>query len=316
MKVLVTGGCGFIGSHVVDWLLDRDYEVVVLDNLSTGRAEFLKLDHPNLKLYRGDCMDLAAVTNAMRGCQQVFHLQANADVRGGRDNTGRDMDQNVKTTWNVLEAMRMQKNPVESIAFASSAVVYGEPDVFPTPETYSGQQTSLYGATKLACESMIQAYAAYFGFGYNIFRFVSWIGEHYTHGVIFDFVKQLTQTSNYLEVLGDGLQEKSYLYVADGVAAVMAVPYGPSARGIYNIGHDESVAVRELAHVVIDEMGSGEVSISFGNTRRGWIGDAPVVRLDTSRLKVTGWKPQVSIADGIRRTVRFLKANPHLLKRA
>lgn len=311
MRILVTGGAGFIGSHVVDALLAQEHDVVVLDNFSTGHADFLP-QRNGLTVMRGDCLNLWSVRQAMRGCNTVFHLQANADVRGGKDNTGRDLDQNVSTTWNVLEAMRLDGG-VRGIIFASSAVVYGEPDVFPTPETYFGKQTSLYGATKLACEGMIQAYCGYFEWFYNIFRFVSWVGERYTHGVIFDFVKQLTQTSNYLEVLGDGLQEKSYLYVGDGVRGIIDTLRSASRQSIWNLGHDDTMLVRDLANIVIDEMGLTDVAVSFGKAKRGWIGDSPMVKLDTSRIKLTGWQPEVSIEEGIRRTVRYLKSHPELL---
>lgn len=322
MKSLVLGGAGFIGSHMVDWLLNQNHEVIVLDNFSTGRTEFipcsycggLERNNPKLHVREGDCLNLWAVMKAMTGCTHVYHFQANADVRGGKQNTSRDLEQNLMTTWNVLEAMRLS-GTAKHITFASSAVVYGEPDVFPTPENYHGKQTSVYGASKLGAEAYIQAYSEYFDFGYTILRFVSWIGERYTHGVIFDFVKQLQRTPNYLEVLGDGSQEKSYLHVADGIEGIH-VATNSAKRGIFNLGHDDSITVRELAEIVVDEVGNGKVSISFGEGKRGWVGDAPVVKLDTSKLKHYGWEPQVSIEEGIRRTVRYLKANPQLLERA
>lgn len=312
MKVLVTGGAGFIGSHLVDELLKQGHEVVVLDNFSTGHSEFLP-QHDRLTVLRGDCLNLIATMRSMRDCFLVFHLQANADVRGGAVNTAKDIDQNVQTTWNVLEAMRLNQGVVKGIVFASSAVVYGEPELFPTPETYFGKQTSLYGATKLACEGMIQAYCGYFGWHYNIFRFVSWIGERYTHGVIYDFVKQLMRSAR-LEVLGDGSQQKSYLYVQDGIRAVANLPALGTAA-IWNLGHDDTITVRWLARIVLDELGLEDVEIKYGEGQRGWIGDSPLVKLDTTRIKVTGWKPEVSIEEGVRRTARYLKAHPELFKK-
>ena len=209
MRVLVTGGAGFIGSHVVDELLRREHTVVVYDNLSTGFKEHLAegMRSGQLTLIQNDILHTGALARAMDGVETVFHLAANADVRGGQRNTAIDMEQNVVGTRSVLEAMKTVG--ANQIIFTSSATVYGEPTQFPTPETYAPLQTSLYGASKLAAEAMIQAYGEYFGIGSFAFRFVSWIGERYSHGVVFDFMNKLREDSERLEILGDGNQKKS-----------------------------------------------------------------------------------------------------------
>jgi UDP-glucose 4-epimerase len=310
-KAFVTGGAGFIGSHVVDALIARGANVTVYDNFVTGREEFVS-QSGKLSLVRGDVLDLAKLQAAMSGADFVFHFQANADVRGGREKTRVDLEQNTIATWNVIEAMRL--NGVKGIAFASSAAVYGEPDVFPTSESYAPTQTSLYGASKLAGEAMIEAYCEYYQMRSFAFRFVSWIGERYTHGVVFDFMKKLRADSSRLPVLGDGQQKKSYLYVKDGVDGIMlAIEKSTPAKNIYNLGHDYFVTVVEVANLVIQELGLKSVKLEFSGGKRGWLGDSPLVHLDTSKIRKLGWKPQTSIEEGLRRTVRFLKDNPHLL---
>lgn len=212
MQAFVTGAAGFIGSNLVDRLLDDGRSVVGFDNLSTGQIEFLNQASrsPRFRLERGDLLDLPQLTRAMAGCDFVFHLAANADVRFGLQHPRKDLDQNANATWNVLEAMRA--NGIERIAFASTGSVYGEPQVFPTPEDAPFPiQTSLYAASKVAAEGMISAYCEGFGMRSHIFRFVSILGERYTHGHVFDFYRQLRSHPEYLDVLGNGRQRKSYL---------------------------------------------------------------------------------------------------------
>lgn len=312
-KALVTGGAGFIGSHIVDELLERGTRVTVYDNLCTGRIEYLpKSKGEKFTLVEGDVLDLDRLTGAMKGCDFVFHWQANADVRGGPTNTRVDLEQNTIATWNVLDAMR--KNEIKGLAFASSSAVYGEPEVFPTPEAYSPTQTSLYGASKLAGEAMIEAYCEYFGMRSFMFRFVSWIGERYSHGVIFDFMKKLQQDPTRLQVLGDGQQRKSYLYVRDGVSAIMlAIEKSTGNKNIYNIGHHDYINVIDLAKIVLDELGVKDLKMEFTGSKRGWIGDSPFVHLDTGKIRALGWNAETSIEDGIRRTVRYLKDHRHII---
>jgi UDP-glucose 4-epimerase len=313
-NVLVTGGAGFIGSHVVDELLARGARVTVYDNFVTGREEFLPpMPHPRLEVVRGDVLDGARLQAAMKGCEFVFHIQANADVRGGKANTRVDLEQNTLATWNALEAAKV--NEVQGFAFASSAAVYGEPETFPTPETCAPLQTSVYGASKLACEAMMQAYTEYFGMRTYSYRFVSWMGERYSHGIVFDVLKKLRQDSKRLPLLGDGTQKKSYLYVKDGVSGIMAgIEKSQQTKNVFNLGHDYFLTVVEVVNVILDELGMKDVKLEFAGGKRGWLGDSPLVHLDTSKIKALGWQPQVSIEESIRRTVRFLQERSHILE--
>jgi UDP-glucose 4-epimerase len=313
-QAFVTGGAGFIGSHIVDRLVQDGAGVTIYDNFSTGREEFLSqhAGSHKVKVVHADVLDGQALTREMAACDFVFHLQANADVRDGIRRTRVDLEQNTIATWNILEAMRI--NEIKRIAFASSATVYGEPVVFPTPESYAPLQTSLYGASKLAGEAMIQAYTEYFCMTCYIFRFVSWIGERYSHGVIFDFVKKLAANPDVLEILGDGKQRKSYLDVVDGVNGIFyAIKHAKERKNIFNLGHDQFMNVLKLADIVVGELGLEGVRYQTTGGERGWLGDSPFVHLDTSKLKALGWHPQVPIRDGIRNTVRYLQAHPELL---
>jgi len=310
---IVTGGAGFIGSHVVDTLVARGARVTVFDDFSTGQRA--NLEHhagsSQVRLIEADVLDRAAIDVAVQGCDAVFHFQANADVRGGPSRTRVDLEQNTIATWNVLEASRLAG--VRDFVFASSATVYGEPTVFPTPESYAPTQTSLYGASKLACEAMIQAYSEYFGLRSMVFRFVSWVGERYSHGVVVDFVKKLRANPYALEILGDGKQRKSYLHVLDGLAGVFtAFDRSTAKTAVFNLGHDDFLPVTDVAAIVVQEMGLRDVSWQFTGGERGWVGDSPLVHLDTAAIRSLGWRPTISIEEGIRRTVRHLLANPHV----
>ena len=314
-RAFVTGGAGFIGSHIVDRLAQIAANVTIYDNFSTGQEQFIShhLGNPKVRVVRADVLDGERLKDEMAKCDIVFHFQANADVRGGIQRTRVDLEQNTIATWNVLEAVRI--NEIKHIVFASSATVYGEPDVFPTPESYAPLQTSLYGASKLACEAMIQAYSEYFGITCYIFRFVSWIGERYSHGVIFDFVKKLRNNTQSLEVLGDGKQRKSYLDVIDGVDGIFyAIEHAKARKNVYNLGHDEFMNVLDLADIIVEELGLKSVRYLTTGGERGWLGDSPFVHLDTTKLKALGWRPQVSIERGIRNTVRYLQAHPKVLE--
>lgn len=313
-SAFVSGGAGFIGSHIADRLVKAGVPVTIYDNFSTGQESFVSqhADNPKVRVVRADILDRERLNREIAGCDFVFHLQANADVRGGMGATRIDLEQNTIATWNVLEAMRL--NDVKNIAFASSATVYGEPHVFPTPESYAPLQTSLYGASKLSCEALIQAYSEYFGITCYIFRFVSWIGERYTHGVIFDFAEKLKANAQSLEVLGDGKQRKSYLDVMDGVNGIFhALQHAGERKNVFNLGHDESMNVLDLADIVVAELGLKNVRYQMTGGERGWVGDSPFVHLDTSKLKALAWRPQISIEQGIRNTVRYLRSHPQLL---
>lgn len=309
--MLVTGGAGFIGSNLVLKLLEQGHEVVIYDNLSTGRTEFIP-NHPNLQFIEGYLAEYPKLLSALDGCTSVFHLAGHADVRHGKENNGwRDLRNNAEGTQSVLIAMA-QKG-VKHIALASSAVVYGEPSIFPTPESYRGPQTSYYGASKLYAESIVQAASNYHGITGAIFRFVSLVGEYYQHGVIYDFVGQLLKHPKTLTVLGDGSQQKSYLYVGDCINAMLCAPRTASTVETYNLGHDYLLTVREVTGIILSEMNLSGVQITYGTGNRGWPGDSPVVHLDTLKIKRSGWRPSLSIEEGIRRTVRWLLANRKMM---
>jgi UDP-glucose 4-epimerase len=308
--VLITGGAGFIGSNLALRLVqERGCRVTVYDNLRTGHMANLAAiaDSPLYQMVKGDILDLPALQEAMKGVDTVFHLAANADVRGGQENRRIDLEQNTIGTWNVLEACRTAG--VQRYFFASSATVYGEPEIFPTPETVPLIQTSIYGASKLAGEAMAQAYSEYDNLQVIIFRFVSWTGPSYSHGVVRDFSAKLRATPDRLHILGDGSQRKSFLDVRDGIKGLLhAADHGTGRVQIYNVGHDEWLGVNEVAHTVVDALGMQGVTFEYAGGERGWKGDSPFVLLDTTRLKSLGWKPEISIQQSIRDTVKSLQA--------
>ncbi|QDO96358.1 NAD-dependent epimerase/dehydratase family protein [Ferrovibrio terrae] len=310
MHYLVTGGAGFIGSNLVDHLLARGFRVTAFDNLSTGFEQFLTeaRKNPNFRLICGDLLDRQALTDAMRGVDFVCHLAANADVRFGTEHPNKDLEQNTIATFNVLEAMR--QNGTQRIAFASTGSIYGEPETFPTPETAPFPvQTSLYGASKLACEGLIQAYCEGFGFRSWIFRFVSILGERYTHGHVFDFSHKLSCDPTRLEILGDGKQRKSYLYVHDCIDAIFtALDKADGKVNIFNLGRPDVVEVKTSAGIISDTLGVSP-EFSFTGGERGWIGDSPFILLDIAKITSLGWQPRHSIQDAIVRTTQWLKAN-------
>jgi UDP-glucose 4-epimerase len=309
-KVLITGGAGFIGSNLAARLLEEGRsEVVIYDNFSTGRrSSVMRISSPNLRVVEADVLDRGALDAAMRGVDTVFHLQANADVRGGTVNRRIDLEQNTIGTWNVLEASCARE--VRRFFFASSAAVYGEPSVFPTPEDTPLIQTSLYGASKIAGEAMAQAYAEYFGLEVTIFRFVSWTGPRYSHGVVRDFCAKLMDDPRRLAILGDGTQRKSFLDVRDGLAALgIAVNQASGSKRTFNVGHDDCLDVATVARIVTDELGMTNVAFEYAGGKRGWKGDSPLVQLDTTRIKALGWSANISIEQSIRDTIRSLQAD-------
>lgn len=314
MKWLVTGGAGFIGSHLVDRLLRDDHDVVVYDNFSTGQHRFLEhaATSPRFTLVTGDLLDRERLTAAMAGVDFVVHLAANADVRHGTEHPSKDLEQNTIATFNVLEAMRA--NGVQRIAFSSTGSVYGDATVFPTPEDAPFPvQTSLYGASKVAGEGLITAYCEGFGFQGYIFRFVSILGERYTHGHVFDFYKKLRANPTRLEVLGNGKQRKSYLYVQDCIDAILCVIAKATARvNIYNLGTDEYCEVNDSVRWITERLGLSP-TISYTGGDRGWVGDSPFIFLDTRRVRSLGWRPKLSIREGVVRTLDWLVAHPEML---
>jgi UDP-glucose 4-epimerase len=316
LRYFVTGCAGFIGSNLVDRLLQDGHEVVGYDNFSTGQLEFLAEAQqlPRFSLIRGDTLDPDGVTQAMHGADFVFHLAANADVRFGTQHSRKDLEQNTIATFNILEAVRA--NAIKRIAFASTGSIYGEPEIFPTPENAPFPiQTSLYGASKLAAEGLIEAYCAGYEFQGYIFRFVSILGERYTHGHVFDFYKQLRDHRDKLYVLGNGKQRKSYLYIQDCIdAMLLALEKAQGNVNIFNLGTDDYCKVDDSIGWICDYLRLSPQRIYAGGDR-GWVGDSPFIFLDCSHIRDLGWSPQLSIHDGVIRTIKYLVQNPWLLER-
>jgi len=316
MRCLVTGGAGFIGSALVDRLLTDGHDVVAFDNFSSGQREFLEgaIRQPRFRLVEGDLLDAPRLTEAMAGRDTVFHLAANADVRFGLEHPRRDLEQNTVATFNVLEAMRAAG--ARRIAFASTGSVYGEPEVFPTPETCPfPTQTSLYGASKLAGEGQIAAYCAGFGFQGCVFRFVSILGERYTHGHVFDFYQKLLHDPRRIEVLGDGRQRKSYLYVQDCLdAMLLAMEKARAGFHVFNLGVDGYCTVDESLGWICAHLGL-EPERRYTGGERGWVGDSPFIFLDTAKVRGLGWRPKLGIREGVIRTLEYLQANPWVMER-
>ncbi len=289
----------------MDRLLQDGHTVVGFDNLSTGQMEFLKPAQRSagFRLEKG----------AMDGAEFVFHLAANADVRFGLEHPRKDLDQNTVATWNVLEAMRT--TGVRKIAFSSTGSVYGESTVFPTPESAPFPiQTSLYAASKLAAEAMISAYCEGFGMQSWIFRFVSILGERYTHGHVLDFYAQLREHPEYLKVLGNGLQRKSYLYVQDCLdAIVMAIDRASDPVNIFNLGCDEYCQVNDSIGWISGHLNL-KPELQYTGGDRGWVGDNPFIFLDCGRIRALGWTPKLSIREAVLRTLSFLQAEDWVLR--
>jgi UDP-glucose 4-epimerase len=261
-----------------------------------------------------ELLDLDGLTAALRGADFVFHLAANADVRHGLEHPRRDLDQNTVATFHVLEAMRAAG--VREIAFSSTGSIYGDAMVIPTPEDAPFPvQTSLYGASKLAAEGLIAAYAEGFGIQAHIFRFVSILGERYTHGHVVDFYRQLREHPERLDVLGDGNQRKSYLYVGDCIGAILAAIAQPRGRvSVFNLGTDAWCTVKDSIGWICGHLGL-HPRICFSGGDRGWVGDSPFIFLDTRRIRALGWQPHLTIQEGIVRTLAYLQRESWVLER-
>lgn len=314
-RYFVTGAAGFIASNLIDRLLELGHTVVGYDNLSSGQERFLAEATPSASftLVKGDILDAAALTAAMAGTDFVFHFAANADVRFGRLHPSRDLEQNTVGTFRVLDAMRV--NGIERIGFSSTGSVYGEAKVFPTPENAPFPiQTSLYGAAKIAGEGLISAFCEGFGFQSWIFRFVSILGERYSHGHVYDFYKQLLADPSKLHVLGNGKQRKSYLYVQDCVSAMLlAVERATEKVNVINLGTDEYVEVDDSIGYLCEALNIAPEK-TYSGGERGWIGDNPFILLDCTKMRSLGWKPTLTIREGILKTLSYLQANTWLLE--
>jgi UDP-glucose 4-epimerase len=305
MRIVVTGGAGFIGSHVVDRLMAMaaNHEVIVLDNLSSGDKKFIAphLGSPNFHFHEVDLLH-DSITDLFAGVEEVWHLAANPEVRLGAEDTRVHLEQNILVTYNVLEAMRL--NGVPRILFTSTSTVYGEAEQLPTPEEYPTLPISLYGASKLAGEALIASYCHTFERSSWIYRFANVIGQRSRHGVIYDFIHKLRRNPAELEILGDGTQTKSYIYVTDCIEAMLAGLRAPGTGRvhIFNIGTDSMTSVTRIAELVSEAM---HVSPTFAYTGgdRGWKGDVPVMLLDASKLERLGWKPEHTSEAAVRKAI-------------
>jgi len=292
-KIIVTGGAGFIGSHLVDKLLEGGNEVTVIDNLSSGKIEFIKHhdQDPNFKLVKLDMLELEKLKHAIKGADMVYHLAANPDVRLGAENTRVHLEQNIIVTYNLLEAMRMNKQ--QNIVFTSTSTVYGEASIIPTPENYGPLiPISLYGASKLACEALITSYCHTFEMSSWIFRFANIVGERGTHGIIIDFINKLKANPKALEILGDGQQRKSYIHVSDCIDGILfAVNNSNEMANIFNIGSIDTINSTEIGELIVKEMGLHNVKFTYTGGTRGWKGDVPKMLLSIDKLHKLGWTP-------------------------
>ncbi|MEM4729507.1 MAG: NAD-dependent epimerase/dehydratase family protein [Thermoplasmata archaeon] len=312
LRHFVTGGAGFIGSHLVDRLMEEGEEVTVYDNLSSGREEFIA-HHSGKKGFRfvkADLLDVEALREAMRGHDIVHHLAANPDIRLGTSSPEVDLKQGVLATFNVLEAMRL--TGVGKLAFSSSSVVYGEAERIPTPEDYGPlKPISIYGAAKLGAEGLITAYCHTFGMRAWIFRFANVIGPRSTHGVIYDFIRKLRANPRELEILGDGKQRKAYLLVGDCVNAMLhVIAHADDDVNIYNLGCEDQISVTRIAEIVVEEMGLEGVRFRYTGGERGWKGDVRAMLLSIDRLKALGWRPGTTSEEAVRIAARAMAAEP------
>ena len=312
MTILITGGAGFIGSHLVDHLMSRGEEIRVLDNLSAGSLSNIAdwSGAEGFEFVRGDLLDGGITSRALRGCDTVYHLAANPEVRSWKATPEDHFRQNIQCTYNLLEAIR-EDGGVKTLAFSSTSTVYGEPSEIPTPETYAPMKPiSSYGASKLAAEALTCSYASMYGFKASVFRMANVVGPRTNHGVVFDFIEKLRRNKGELEVLGDGSQSKSYLYVDDCVEGLIAgTERSKELVDILNIGSEDRVNVLEIATIVTEETGFKEVEIKLTggvDGGRGWKGDVKLMQLDTSRLRSYRWEPRYSSADAVRLTARSI----------
>ncbi len=310
-RIIITGGAGFIGSNLVERLLLLGDEVLVLDNLSSGKIEFLE-EHavnPDFKFKKLDLLDFEGLKKAVRDTDAVFHLAANPDVRLGVSDTRIHLEQNILATYNLLEAMRINK--VKNILFTSTSTVYGEAQLIPTPEDYGPLvPISLYGASKLACEALITSYCSTFDMNCWIFRFANIVGPRGTHGIIVDFINKLRDNPASLEILGDGKQRKSYLHVYDCVEAILfAMENSNEMVNIFNIGSEDTINATEIGEIVVEEMGLEEVEFHYTGGSRGWKGDVPRMMLSIDMIKSLGWKPVYDSEKSVRDATRSLLDN-------
>jgi UDP-glucose 4-epimerase len=309
-RVLVTGCAGFIGSNLVDSLLIQGFDVIGLDNLTTGKSEFMNsaLKNRRFHFYNVDLLKYENLENYFTNCDLVYHLSANADVRFGADHPNIDLEQNTLVTFRVLEAMR--NSGTKKIMFSSTGSVYGESKTFPTPENAPFPiQNSLYGASKIASEALITSFCEAFEMQAWIFRFVSILGPRYSHGHVFDFMRQLLENPHELLVLGDGFQKKSYLHISDCIKGIeIGLAKSNEKINIFNLGVEDVCKVRDSVKWICERM-QVDPKVLYGDQDRGWVGDNPFILLNTEKIRNLGWAPSYSIKAGILDTVDYILNN-------
>jgi len=309
-KIIVTGCAGFVGSNLVDFFLKKKIFILGIDNLSTGKKFFLNnaLKDKNFIFIKKDLLNFKEITKYFKNIDLVIHLSANADVRNGPSHPKLDLEQNLIVTSNVLEAMRI--NNVKKIVFSSTGSIYGDAKKIPTSEdAHFPIQTSLYGASKLACEGLISAYCEAYNMKSWIFRFVSILGERYTHGHVIDFYKSLRINKKTLTVLGNGNQKKSYLYVKDCIDAIfLALKKSNGKINIFNLGTNEYCKVKDSIKWICSELDL-KPKLDYKGGKSGWIGDNPFIFLDTKKIRSLGWKPKLTIKKSVIKTLKYLKNN-------
>ena len=305
----MTGGAGFIGSHLVDRLMETGNQVRVIDNLASGQLSNLDrwMGHQGFEFIEGDLLERDVSLEAVEECSQVFHLAANPEVQANKADPEEHFRQNIEATYSLLEAIA-ERGGVELLVFASTSTVYGEATVLPTPEGYGPTKPiSMYGASKLACEALISAYASMHGFKAVIYRLANVVGPRSNHGVIWDFVGKLRGSPEELEVLGDGTQSKSYLYIDDCVDGFLKGAESAEQVAVFNIGSMDRTSVLRIAEIVKEEAGQPEAMIRLTggvDGGRGWKGDVKLMHLDTASLRRLGWAPRYSSEEAIRLTAR------------
>jgi UDP-glucose 4-epimerase len=310
VRVLVTGGAGFIGSHLVDRLVTEGFDVVVLDNLSSGSLNNIKshIEAGNIAFVNGDLKERHVVEDVVQGIDVVFHFAANPEVRVSTTNPEVHFRENVVATFNLLEAMRIKN--VKEIVFASSSSVYGEPDVIPVDEEYPVRPVSVYGASKASCEALIHAYSKLYGIKAVVLRYANVVGPRMRHGVIYDLLMKLRENKSTLEVLGDGFQVRSYLHVKDAVeATLIAWRKSSETYQVYNVGNTDWITVRELVEILLETLGlKGRVEVRYKPILHGvgWPGDVKRIALNSQKLMSLGWSPSMSSRKAVVETVKAL----------
>ena len=311
MKILLTGCAGFVGSNLLDNLIKKGHYVIGIDNLSTGKIDFINeyFEKNNFKFFQSDLREIRNLMDELKDIEMVYHLAANADVRFGLSQPTKDLNQNTVNTCILLELMR--ELGIKNIMFASTGSIYGNTKEIPTTENCSfPTQTSLYGASKIAAEGFLSAYCEGYEFNAVSCRFVSLMGPRYTHGHVFDFVESLIKDSKKLKILGDGKQYKSYFHVSDCINAMIILTekiFNGSIKGYLpvNLGTEESITVENSASIICKVLNKKPKFIFTGG-RQGWIGDNPRIQLDISRAKSFGWIPKIDIYSSIEETTLWV----------